>query len=157
MPTPPLRTRVRHVLTLLVMMIVSTLIVFAPLFFLAGCGNPALPAHYAGLTANRALPVLIQLEEREGDLVIAQHTEDELATDAGLAAVEARWAPFWAAWEAFVMAQRAWADAFTRHDPAAAIDAAERAATAAFCAARALLPPTVPPEVLEVAAVACRP
>lgn len=127
-----------------------------PIFF-AGCVPPALPAHYAGLTANRALPVLVQLEEREGDLVIAEHAGDPDAIDEGLARVEARWAPFWDAWNAFITAQHAWADAFEAHNDQAKIDAAETTAVAAFCAVRKALPEKVPPELLAVAAVACAP
>lgn len=150
----PWRTRLTNVAILLGAVLLAAILIFGPALMLAGCA-PALPVHYAGLAANRALPVLIRLEEQEGDVVIAEHAGDDIMTTAGLALVEARWAPFWRAWEAFITAQRAWADAFERHAPAAELAAAEKTAVAAFCVARAALPPDVPAELLTVAAVAC--
>lgn len=155
MPRTPIRTRIAHILTLMVFAFLAWTMIFGPLIFLSGCANPALPAHYGGLAANRALPVLVQIQEREGDLVIAEHAGDKAAIDAGLAEVEERWAPFWTAWEAFVAAQRAWADAVERKDHASVIDALGRATVTAFCSARRALPEAVPPEVLAAAGVPC--
>lgn len=125
--------------------------------FLTACIPASLPVHYAGLAANRALPVLVRLEEREGDVVIAAHQGDDRAANDGLAAVEARWAPFWDAWDAFIAAQHAWADAFDTKAPAAKLLAAEKTAVAAFCVVRKALPADVPPALLDAPEVPCAP
>lgn len=111
------------------------------------------PAQFAGAAGNRALPVLVHLEEVEGEAAIASNTDDAARMQAALDAVERRWQPFWMAWAIFEATQNAWA---ARAETGDATPEDEALVVDSFCALRHELPRGVPATMLLDEGIGCR-
>lgn len=105
--------------------------------------------------ANSSLPMLVSKMRDEGfeslqEVLVRHGTREE--AEAAIAAVEARWAPVWKAWDALRLAQGHWATALEAGGDLGAVLVEMKEA---YCEFQAALPGSLP--VIPLAPLRCEP